>query len=236
MVPERGRCQRVLGWLQCNCRNSKCLKLYCECFASGLYCTPECRCRNCCNSTHQEEARKAAIETTLYRNPKAFKPKIGDSKVWTSPWHRWAHQRAAADMAFGGGPSSAGGRSGRGPCPSPHPSSQGLSLQQVTLPQALLRVLPGVAPGPRPLPAYPAPSPTLWVAPTSRCSDLVVCGRRGYLAEATASAAIVQTNPRVQHLSWPAPKHRRARTAKVSGGLQLGCLTAFRSGMWSRCM
>eukprot|EP00966_Prymnesium_polylepis_P296506 6850012-Prymnesium_polylepis.1 len=27
---------------QCNCRNSRCLKLYCECFASGQYCFAWC--------------------------------------------------------------------------------------------------------------------------------------------------------------------------------------------------
>lgn len=28
--------------LKCNCRKSKCLKLYCECFASGEFCGKEC--------------------------------------------------------------------------------------------------------------------------------------------------------------------------------------------------
>ena len=35
---------------QCKCRNSKCLKLYCECFASGIYCGPRCLCTNCENN------------------------------------------------------------------------------------------------------------------------------------------------------------------------------------------
>lgn len=35
----------------CNCKQSKCLKLYCECFASGGYCDPStCNCINCCNN------------------------------------------------------------------------------------------------------------------------------------------------------------------------------------------
>lgn len=36
----------------CNCKNSQCLKLYCECFASMLYCDPKiCSCKNCMNNT-----------------------------------------------------------------------------------------------------------------------------------------------------------------------------------------
>ena len=36
---------------QCNCKNSRCLKLYCECFASGQYCEPgSCNCLNCFNN------------------------------------------------------------------------------------------------------------------------------------------------------------------------------------------
>lgn len=35
----------------CNCKNSQCLKLYCECFAAMIYCDPKlCSCRNCMNS------------------------------------------------------------------------------------------------------------------------------------------------------------------------------------------
>lgn len=59
----------------CNCRNSRCLKLYCECFASGLYCEG-CNCSNCCNNVDNAGIRQEAVETTLERNPNAFRPKI----------------------------------------------------------------------------------------------------------------------------------------------------------------
>ncbi|CAM0882592.1 unnamed protein product [Alopecurus aequalis] len=62
----------------CNCRNSKCLKLYCECFASGIYCGG-CNCVNCFNNVENEAARREAIDATLERNPDAFRPKIGSS-------------------------------------------------------------------------------------------------------------------------------------------------------------
>ncbi|RVW17369.1 Protein tesmin/TSO1-like CXC 5 [Vitis vinifera] len=62
----------------CNCKNSRCLKLYCECFASGVYCN-NCHCSNCQNNVVNEAARKEAVGSTLDRNPNAFRPKIANS-------------------------------------------------------------------------------------------------------------------------------------------------------------
>uniref|UniRef100_A0A0E0HQ87 CRC domain-containing protein n=1 Tax=Oryza nivara TaxID=4536 RepID=A0A0E0HQ87_ORYNI len=59
----------------CNCKNSQCLKLYCECFAAGLYCDG-CHCKQCGNYVGNESARQEAINSTKQRNPKAFQPKI----------------------------------------------------------------------------------------------------------------------------------------------------------------
>ncbi|KAK9861134.1 hypothetical protein WJX84_012390 [Apatococcus fuscideae] len=59
----------------CNCKNSRCLKLYCECFASGRYCDG-CNCVNCCNNRENESVRQSAVEAILERNPNAFRPKI----------------------------------------------------------------------------------------------------------------------------------------------------------------
>ncbi|KAG8058701.1 hypothetical protein GUJ93_ZPchr0002g25667 [Zizania palustris] len=59
----------------CNCKNSRCLKLYCECFATRVYCDG-CSCSPCGNTVENENERNAAIETTLLRNPLAFQPKI----------------------------------------------------------------------------------------------------------------------------------------------------------------
>ncbi|KAF0904345.1 hypothetical protein E2562_033418 [Oryza meyeriana var. granulata] len=59
----------------CNCKNSQCLKLYCECFAAGLYCDG-CHCKQCGNHIENESARQEAINSTKQRNPKAFQPKI----------------------------------------------------------------------------------------------------------------------------------------------------------------
>ena len=63
------------GRRSCNCKNSRCLKLYCECFSSGVYCR-NCNCMNCHNNIEHERTRKEAIASTLERNPTAFRPKI----------------------------------------------------------------------------------------------------------------------------------------------------------------
>ncbi|XP_015080428.1 protein tesmin/TSO1-like CXC 5 isoform X2 [Solanum pennellii] len=63
---------------QCNCKHSRCLKLYCECFASGIFCDG-CNCANCHNNVENEASRQEAVEATLERNPNAFRPKIASS-------------------------------------------------------------------------------------------------------------------------------------------------------------
>ena len=59
---------------KCNCKKSKCLKLYCDCFTSGLGCV-DCNCIDCENIPGNPK-REEAIRTTKERNPNAFKPKI----------------------------------------------------------------------------------------------------------------------------------------------------------------
>nr|GMD93327.1 protein tesmin/TSO1-like CXC 5 isoform X1 [Ipomoea batatas] len=65
---------------QCNCKHSRCLKLYCECFASGIYCDG-CNCVNCHNNIENEAAKREAVEAILERNPNAFRPKIASSPL-----------------------------------------------------------------------------------------------------------------------------------------------------------
>ena len=60
----------------CNCKKSRCLKLYCDCFARGKGCTKDCNCMSCLNNEDNAEERKSAMMSTLERNPIAFKPKV----------------------------------------------------------------------------------------------------------------------------------------------------------------
>uniref|UniRef100_A0A5B7C2L3 CRC domain-containing protein n=1 Tax=Davidia involucrata TaxID=16924 RepID=A0A5B7C2L3_DAVIN len=62
----------------CKCKQSRCLKLYCECFATGTYCDG-CSCVNCQNNVENEAVRQAAVGCILERNPNAFRPKIARS-------------------------------------------------------------------------------------------------------------------------------------------------------------
>ncbi|KAL0372129.1 UNVERIFIED_CONTAM: protein tesmin/TSO1-like CXC 5 [Sesamum calycinum] len=72
---------------QCNCKNSRCLKLYCECFAAGSYCD-NCNCINCHNKKEHEADRKGSIDAILERNPNAFTPKIANSPHGATDEHK----------------------------------------------------------------------------------------------------------------------------------------------------
>mmetsp|Transcript_2670 Transcript_2670/g.6868 ORF Transcript_2670/g.6868 Transcript_2670/m.6868 type:complete len:693 (+) Transcript_2670:80-2158(+) len=69
----------------CNCKKSRCLKLYCECFSAGHYCD-NCCCLQCLNNLENEPKRQQAMDFVLEKNPLAFQSKI---KV---QWRRWWHQ------------------------------------------------------------------------------------------------------------------------------------------------
>lgn len=60
---------------KCNCKKSKCLKLYCECFATLKYCD-SCNCVDCNNNESHESKRQDAIRATKDRNVSAFQTKV----------------------------------------------------------------------------------------------------------------------------------------------------------------
>lgn len=62
----------------CTCKNSKCLKLYCVCFAAEKYCNG-CKCNNCQNIPSYADIRNKAIADTMAKNPKAFKEKMSET-------------------------------------------------------------------------------------------------------------------------------------------------------------
>ncbi|XP_078435814.1 TESMIN/TSO1-like CXC 2 [Wolffia australiana] len=70
MNAEPGTCRR------CNCKKSKCLKLYCECFAAGVYCVGPCACDGCLNKPIHADIVLATRKQIESRNPLAFAPKV----------------------------------------------------------------------------------------------------------------------------------------------------------------
>lgn len=63
----------------CKCKNSQCLKLYCECFRNQTFCK-DCNCQNCSNK-NSNASRRNAISLIKQKNPAAFDPKFKTTKI-----------------------------------------------------------------------------------------------------------------------------------------------------------
>lgn len=59
----------------CQCKKSRCLKFYCECFANSKYCS-DCECSYCFNVPAHEKSREKAIAIALAKDPQVFKEKV----------------------------------------------------------------------------------------------------------------------------------------------------------------
>ncbi|KAI3823815.1 hypothetical protein L1987_05258 [Smallanthus sonchifolius] len=64
------------GCKYCNCKKTKCLKLYCDCFAAGIYCAGSCSCQGCFNRPEYESTVLETRQQIESRDPLAFAPKI----------------------------------------------------------------------------------------------------------------------------------------------------------------
>jgi len=64
------------GGVRCNCKKSRCMKLYCDCFKTLGYCGDGCSCVGCSNREDNAPAVNEARESILQRNPQAFSEKI----------------------------------------------------------------------------------------------------------------------------------------------------------------
>ena len=82
IILENGKKQINKEFLKCNCKNSFCLKFYCDCFANGKYCE-NCFCCNCKNKKEYENLRQDKYKNILSRNPKAIYQINSVKKSWT---------------------------------------------------------------------------------------------------------------------------------------------------------
>ena len=67
---------------KCKCKNSQCLKLYCECFSNGRTCN-NCFCLGCKNTIENEEIRKTIYNEIISKNPKAIQKIKSVKRSWT---------------------------------------------------------------------------------------------------------------------------------------------------------
>ena len=67
---------------KCTCKNSSCLKCYCECFANGRFCD-NCVCVNCKNTQEFKELRLEKYNLIISRNPKAIQKINSTKRSWT---------------------------------------------------------------------------------------------------------------------------------------------------------
>ncbi|TNV81102.1 hypothetical protein FGO68_gene12004 [Halteria grandinella] len=71
--------------VKCTCKKSQCLKLYCDCFTSGLVCGPECGCLGCCNTeANTDSLVQQARQMILQKNPQAFSSKVAQQQTHRS--------------------------------------------------------------------------------------------------------------------------------------------------------
>ena len=66
----------------CTCKNSNCLKFYCECFANGRLCD-NCNCMNCKNTPENKNLIKEKYNLIIMRNPKAIQKITATKRSWT---------------------------------------------------------------------------------------------------------------------------------------------------------
>ena len=82
---------------RCSCKRTKCLKMYCPCFANGLFCGPKCNCHDCRNDVAFNQEVLEARKRTKNKTPDAFEPKIRFS---TAKRYQASHQSTQQEIAM----------------------------------------------------------------------------------------------------------------------------------------
>ena len=80
---------------RCNCKRSKCLKLYCDCLRVNKFCEG-CNCSECNNTATHLATRTAAVSSIMERNPDAFKARFLDGHSGNKEHLQGCHCRKSA--------------------------------------------------------------------------------------------------------------------------------------------
>ncbi len=80
---------------KCNCKKSRCLKLYCDCFRVQEYCF-NCNCLDCANTIATDQERRDAMASILERNKDAFKPRVHPTEGASSEHLTGCHCKRSA--------------------------------------------------------------------------------------------------------------------------------------------
>lgn len=73
----------------CHCSQTRCLKMYCDCFANGKYCSSLCKCTSCENTESHATSVHVTRMSIVKRNPRAF---VGSGRT-VSPVCKCRHSR-----------------------------------------------------------------------------------------------------------------------------------------------
>lgn len=76
-LEEKFKKEKAKKKYNCNCKRSKCLKLYCDCFANGEFCV-DCNCQGCSNVIGNEIEIRKAFNEVKDKNPIAMKFNISE--------------------------------------------------------------------------------------------------------------------------------------------------------------
>ena len=82
---SKGGERKVKRKITCNCKNSRCVKMYCECFRENGFCGNGCKCKDCKNFVNSEEralsmslaGRKQAEEFAFKISKEELVSKVG---------------------------------------------------------------------------------------------------------------------------------------------------------------
>jgi len=89
---------------RCACKKTKCLKLYCPCFAEGAFCGLACNCSDCCNTKAHVDIVLEARANIQAKSPDAFKPKVrlcATGDCGAAHHHHYALQQSSGTASVG---------------------------------------------------------------------------------------------------------------------------------------